>query len=448
MDSKLYKLLLVDDSATILHGISRLLQEDDTEIDQVQSAEQGLELIGQKKYDLIISDFQMPGLNGVQFCQEIKKQGYKIPLIMISSFNDSQLIKASYDCGSIAFINKNRIKEELFSLVRKTLRNVSFNKRKTILLADDSRPLLHILSDNLESIGFNVLCAENGRQAIELLQKNTIDLILCDLRMPEMDGVQVLQFKNSNSPYQRIPFLVISTFEDRQLIMEMKNQGADGYLVKPLNPDELVFTVERTLYDHDTIVSNENRLRMAERGQMISSITSLVMALEARDKYTRGHSEQVAQLMQKMAKKANFSEEMREEAEIGGKLHDIGKIGIQDKVLLKPGALDPDELSHIKEHPLIGYNILSSVQFFQKIIPIVKFHHERFDGKGYPFGLKGPAIPFLARMASVADAYDALNRDRPYRKGMSKENALEIIRNNKGSQFCPDAVELFMSIID
>ena len=185
-----------------------------------------------------------------------------------------------------------------------------------------------------------------------------------------------------------------------------------------------------------------------ERNLMIASITSLITALEARDNYTKGHSEAVGQIVSGMLKKAGAGQKEIETAIIGGRLHDIGKIGVRDEILLKPGRLTDTEFAHIKKHPVIGANIIKSIPSFSDVIPIVLSHHERMDGKGYPQGLKGDEIHLWARMTAVADTYHSLTSDRPYRKGMEQGKALQIIKDVTGTQLCSNCVDLFFKWID
>jgi putative nucleotidyltransferase with HDIG domain len=180
---------------------------------------------------------------------------------------------------------------------------------------------------------------------------------------------------------------------------------------------------------------------------MLASITSLVSALEARDTYTRGHSETVAEVLAEMATRIGASKQDIEALTIGGRLHDIGKIGIRDNILLKPGSLTDSEFEIIKQHPIIGANILKPIPSLSPIIPLVLLHHERIDGKGYPQGLKGCKIPLWARMTAVADTYAALISERPYKGSTPQDQVLQIIKDVRGTQLCPDCVDIFLEWI-
>lgn len=180
----------------------------------------------------------------------------------------------------------------------------------------------------------------------------------------------------------------------------------------------------------------------------VNTVKALSLAIEAKDKYTEGHSERVVEYAEKIARKLKFSESHVESLKISSLLHDIGKIGIRESILNKPGKLTDDEYSKIKEHPIIGANIIKGIDALRNSIDVVKYHHERYDGSGYPEGLKGESVPIDAYIIAIADAYDAMCSDRPYRKAMTKEEAMEIIRQERGKQFHPAVVDAFFDILN
>ena len=304
--------------------------------------------------------------------------------------------------------------------------------------------MIQIIERALVAAGFNVFTAENGVKALEILETIKPDLILSDIIMPEMDGITFCRMVKGNSKLKSIPFVVMSTKSDRQGMRHILQYGAAAYLVKPFNIEQLIVTIEKILSDQFLLLLKDRERLQGEQQMMISSITSLIAALEARDLYTKGHSLSVAKIVEKMANILNVDLEDFEALMIGARLHDLGKIGVVDRVLLKPGRLTEEEFSIIKKHPVIGAQILKPISSFEaKIIPIVMYHHEHLDGKGYPEGLKGSSIPFWARLTAVADVFDALTSDRPYRPAMQKEKAFQIIEESKGTHLCPDCVEIF-----
>ena len=263
-----------------------------------------------------------------------------------------------------------------------------------------------------------------------------------------MDGYALCRAVNKDPDLTDIPFVVMSTRQDMSQVRKMLSFGAEAYLFKPFNVNELVILIEKLLSDQYRLLLKEKERLSMERNLTLASITSLVTALEARDTYTRGHSADVARIASEMGKIKGIAPEMVNRLKISGELHDIGKIGVKDSVLLKPSRLTDKEFEVIKQHPVTGAAILNPIESFVDIIAVVMHHHERFDGNGYPHGLKGETIPFWARMVAVADTYNALISDRPYRKGMPDEKAFQIIKEVRGTQLCPQSVDLFFQHID
>lgn len=279
------------------------------------------------------------------------------------------------------------------------------------------------------------------------MQRKRPDIILSDIVMPEMDGFAFLSEVQTSPDYASIPFIVMSTKKDRAYIKRMVQAGAASYITKPFHMEQLILTVENILSTQFQILLKDRERLSLEKKQMLISITSLVSALEARDPYTRGHSESVSKIVSSIITYMGISPKQRERIAIAARLHDIGKIGIKDKVLLKPGPLTKEEFEHIKQHPIIGVNIIKNIPNMDDIIPIIQFHHERFDGKGYPVGLGSKQIPLYANFVALADTYDSLTSNRPYRKKRPSSEALQIIEDNRGTQFNPECVDLFLKFM-
>ena len=321
--------------------------------------------------------------------------------------------------------------------------HVKSDKKRKILVVDDSRSMRMVLEESLARKGFDVSTAENGRIALEMLAAVRPDVILSDVYMPEMTGLELCEILHESPEYSQIPVVVMSTENDEDNMKHMMLFGAAAFIVKPFNIEQLMITLNNIFSYEFLILLKEKERLDTEQRLLLAGITSLVKALEARDQYTRGHSDRVSMILAGMVKHQGGCPHDIERARIAGRLHDIGKIGIRDDVLLKPGRLTDEEFSHIKNHPTIGSSILQTIPSISDIIPVVYSHHERMDGKGYPQGLDGKDIPLWARMTAVADTYDALTSDRPYRNGMTHEQAMVIIEQAKGPQLCPDCVDLF-----
>ncbi len=444
------KILIVDDSPAIRFALRKELEKMGAIVTEATDGYEGLNVINSQSFDLIITDVEMPRVDGFTLCERVKKHQslHSTPVIILSSKEQEEDIERGFKVGAAGYVPKSNAKNELRDRIREVLDRSSLLKGRTILVVDDSPSTRILIERALAKAGFHTISADNGKSALELLKRYTPDMILSDLHMPELDGSDLCRIVHTDKDLREIPFIVMSSVGDRATMRRLLQYGASAYLVKPFNINQLVVTAERFLSDHFRRLIAEKERLDSERKIMIGSIMSLVLALEARDRYTRGHSDSVASILIDMAQQMGHGEEFIEKAGIAGKLHDLGKIGIRDEILLKQGPLNDEEFRIIRLHPRIGAEILSPIPSLADIIPAITSHHERIDGKGYPEGLQGDKIPFLARMIAVADTYDALTSDRPYRNGFAHDEALGIIEKAKGTQLCPECVTIFFSSID
>jgi len=442
------KILIADGSAVVRSLLSLELGKSGAHITPCEDGEQALDEVISGEFDLVIADADLPKMNGIELCRRIKShtRTQQIPVAILNSLESEENTQLGYQVGACACINKAQARETLLESIESALYKATLQRGRLILVVDDSLTVRSLVSKGLMNAGFQVIQAENGSIALDLLRQQKPDLILSDIDMPVMNGEAFCQAVHEDPILGAIPFMVMSANNQRPIMRRMMQLGADSYLVKPFNVDQLVITVEKLLSDQLLLLNKEKERLANEQRLILASITSLCCALEARDAYTRGHSEAVSDIAVKIAMNMAISPEEIELIRLGGKLHDIGKIGVVDSVLLKPGKLSDEEFALIKRHPVIGAEILRPVPSLAKIIPIVLYHHERLDGKGYPEGLKGNAIPLWARITAVGDTYHALTSDRPYRKGMPHEKALQILLSVSGTQLCPDCVEVFMKM--
>jgi putative two-component system response regulator len=337
-----------------------------------------------------------------------------------------------------------------------------------ILVVDDERRNRTLLKGVLKSLGYESELASQGYEALIKL-RGGFDGVLLDVMMPGMDGFEVARRIRSDPDLFDLPIIMITALSAKQDRIQALRAGANGFVTKPVDRDELSVRLEALLKmkeNHDEIkrdrielqatVSNmSSRLRhalldysQAERQTRLAyeeSIHHLALAAESKDDDTGMHIQRVSGLAVGIAKALNLTDE---EVEIGGNaccLHDVGKIGIPDSILRKEGSLNPDEWAIMKSHTLVGSQILSgsSSPLLQTAEMVALTHHEKWDGSGYPHGLKGEEIPVWGRICAIADAYDALTNDRAYRKGLSQEEALRIIVSDRGKHFDPKLVDLF-----
>lgn len=285
--------------------------------------------------------------------------------------------------------------------------------------------------------GFSVVTAANGRDALDKLNGFTPDLILSDISMPEMDGYSFFKAVRERAEWVAIPFLFLTARGEREDILVGKDLGADDYLIKPLTREELVTAVRARL-------ARSRQVRVAQLQQAYeASLTVLSNAIEVRDQYTRDHVDRVMSYALVLAEELGWQGKQLEQLRFGSILHDIGKIHIREATLRKKGPLTDEEWAEIKRHPITGFEMIKDIPYLTPAIPVVRHHHERWDGHGYPDELSREDIPLAARIVAVADSFDAMTTSRPYRPARSPGSAYEEILANAGSQFDPKVVEAF-----
>jgi len=336
--------------------------------------------------------------------------------------------------------------------MRKGLHSDSDLKYK-IMGVDDESGILDSLKVYLTKAGYNFVGISDPVEAIERLKTEHFDLMLLDFIMTPFHGDQVVEkIREFN---KSLYILLLTGHKDLAPPLEtIKRLDIQGYCEKSDRFDQLLLLVESGIKAisqmqmieeiNDELKDTYDKLEQA----YMESIQTLRYTVEAKDKYTRGHSDRVSEFSVLLGKKVGLSDEELRILRIGGLFHDIGKIGVPDQILLKTSKLDDNEYSEIKHHPDIGEHILSGATIFKDMLPIVKHHHERYDGNGYPSKLKGEEIPYLARIAAIADAFDAMTSRRSYRDPLTLEFVKEEIPKCKGTQFDPTLTDAFMDIIN
>jgi len=321
-------------------------------------------------------------------------------------------------------------------------------KSARILVVDDDlgvrESLKIILMDK-----YYVSTASSIDEAANSLKIIEPELIFLDIRISKENGLDFL--KQMHSRNFTIPIIMITAFPSSQTAITAFRSGAFDYIIKPFEPSEIHATVERAL-QHRIELSEKDELmynlRMVVHKNFFSTTESLLLAIDAKDSYTAGHSKRVSLLFSSVAKELGMSDErVVKKLRYGAFLHDIGKIGVRDDILIKAGNLTEEEFFLMKRHPEIGYNILEPINFLKESLPIVRNHHEWYNGEGYPDGLKGVEIPQEVAIFSVIDAYDALTTDRHYQKKYSRQEAFKIIMEGINTQFTPHLTEKVLSII-
>ena len=327
-----------------------------------------------------------------------------------------------------------------------------------ILVIDDEPELREFVVMSLELNNFDTVEADNGKKALSILEDEDFDCIVSDVEMPQMTGPEFL--KNFRGINEITPIIMLTGVKDLNTVVDVMKAGAQDYLVKPINVDELLISVRKCiefkkLKEQNIALQKENERYQQHLEEMVEkrsvqlkdalfgSLIIIASSIEAKDEYTKGHSNRVRLISIDIGKLMGLDNKELQILEYGAMMHDVGKIGVRDAILNKNKSLTEEEFDSIMSHPAIGANIVKNISFFNPMIDCIKYHHEKYNGKGYPEGLKGDQIPLLARIVAVADAYDAITTTRPYRKEKTSLEALEVLLEGKGSQFDPDIVDVF-----
>ncbi len=347
-----------------------------------------------------------------------------------------------------------------------------------ILVVDDEEVIRNLLKDTLTDSGYEVITRSTGQSGIEAAITTEFDTIITDIRLPDLDGIHVLEAAKKHDPDAVI--LIVTGYPSFDTVREALRLGAHDYLTKPFNIEEITFTVKKSVSYRKMLITNKRLIDELEKKNMlleeqtailevrvkertknlqklyedlrltyVNTIKALADTIEAKDSYTRSHSDNVTKFAVLIGKELGLSSKEMEEIREASELHDLGKVGVEDSILRKPDKLTPEEWEQVKTHSVKGAQILENLGFLKQVVELVRQHHERFDGKGYPDGLSGTQIKLGARIIALADSYEAMTSARPYRKNpLSKEQALEEVKKNSGTQFDPKLVEAFLKIVD
>ncbi len=307
-----------------------------------------------------------------------------------------------------------------------------------ILLAEDDDFLRTTTKIILEIAGYQVFAYPDGQHALEAFPSVLPSLIVSDINMPLLDGYGLLDGVRKLPAGEIVPFIFLSALAERGDVSHARELGADDYVFKPFEPEELLTAVRARL----------DRRRVTElfdtRQAHLQTIILLANIIEARDEYTRGHVERVQSYAIGLGQALGWSADDMVVLEYGALLHDVGKVSVPEAVLNKPGSLTPDELAIIQKHTTAGAKIIEGITHLREALPYILYHHEKWDGTGYPAKLQGQSIPREGRLLALADVYDALTSRRPYHKEMKSEDALALIRGEAGTHFDPQMAEVFV----
>jgi len=325
---------------------------------------------------------------------------------------------------------------------------------RNILIVDDDWQVREVLHEIFLSAGYTCQVAGDGREGLELFRATMPPLTVTDLKMPVMDGIALLQgIRNADND---AAVIVLTGAADVKTAIESLKLGAHDFIMKPVNVDELLIAAERALERRQLLIERREYQALLERrveeatknlaDAYTQTLEALGAALDSRDVGTESHSRRVHGYSLALAREHGVKPEDLPDLAHGVLLHDIGKIGIPDAILLKPGPLTPDEWKVMRSHPEIGKRLIEKIPFLHNAIPVVWCHHEKWDGSGYPRGLNGEQIPLNARIFCVVDAFDAMTFDRPYSKAIPSDAAIAEIKRCAGAHFDPSVVESFLRV--
>lgn len=475
-----FRVIVVDDDIGILDSVSILIRRKNYEYVGVTNPLDAIELVRKEHFDLMILDYIMQPVNGDKVIEEIRKFNSELYILLLTGHKDlAPPIETMESFDIQCYCEKSDKFDQLVLLVESAIKSIS--QRRTIEKFRDGlnkiiesvpkiyqlQPLENILEEILSHLMPLVYSTDAFILAdnIESFENNEKKSILRGIGKYDCD---VTSFMNSLSPefmdmigQARNMCKTICMSDGVIIPLVTENNSIGAIYVESSNYQEGVALLEiyakqatsaiNNAYMH--LLLNEKNDELSEtyaelKQRYMDTIETLRLAVDAKDYYTRGHSDRVAYYATKIGEALGLSDKEIDLLRIGGIFHDIGKIGTNDDILLKNSRLDDDEYNEIKKHPLKGANILSAMSMFQDVVPLVKYHHERIDGRGYPYGLKGEEIPFLARIISVADAFDAMTSDRVYRTKMDLSQAIEQIENGKNTQFDEKIAETFIKLLE
>lgn len=348
-------------------------------------------------------------------------------------------------CMRKEILSKSYFGQGIISDLEQILISGNGEKKHTILAIDDEENNLSLLKRTLRT-NYNVLLASSGEEALDIIEEhgNEISLIVSDQKMPIMEGTEF--FQRITEQYPDIVKILLTGHSNIDILIDAINEcHLFQYILKPFEPEQLCMIIESGIKKFE-LSSSKVKILQDLSELFYQTIKSIAFALDAKDEYTHGHSMRVTLYSLALAKALNLPDDLLEEIETAGLLHDIGKIAIPEKILLKPGKLTEEEFAVIKMHPELGERLVNGIEKLKIISNWLKSHHERYDGGGYPEGLAGEQIPISSRIIAIADTYDAMTSSRSYRQALPHETAIEEIKRCSGTQFDPELARIFVGI--
>ncbi len=462
------RLLVVEDDPLVRTVCVRLLKMRQYEVDQAENGVRALERMEQTRYDIVLTDLSMPLLNGLGLLRQIKERYPDTDVVMITAFGSIDTAKQALKLGAFDYLTKPLELDDLERTVQTCLEMRELRRLRSERATLSEMVALLELSRTISSrLDVESQVQEFMAQICKRFRPGGVALSLLDPNEHRLSLLSHHGIAAQGDPYRSLQ-LTAPNFEQQMLaahadLLQPAPSGSQKLQVlrvqeRPVGVLQLNWPEEESpLLDNEAqlfevftasmAVALENgRLYSKLKHQNIQTIAALAAAIDARDPYTKGHSEQVMRYAVRLAQCIGQPEAWIERLRYGALLHDVGKIGVPDAILLKPGRLTDAEFEIMKQHPITGARIVASV--LREVCEMIRHHHEHYDGSGYPDGLAGEAIPLESRVLAVADAFDAMTSERAYRKGMSPQQALQILRMGRHRQWQADLVDLFIDLIE
>lgn len=471
------RILVVDDEISICEIVSAYLQKSGYTVFPAQNAEQAIRILQEREVDIVLSDIKMPGMSGVDLLKWIKEYNSFLPVIITTGFPTLDTAIEALKLGAYDYLTKPFHLEEIREKVSRALQarqlqedNLLFSKLVSLHEVTKVLSSTHSLDQlNERFIDYSVKISRSHGGA--LFFSNTAQQLQVAHTTPEPFDrtfweLPVFVYGSQWVVHNGDPLVIERGITALPEGMPPLPEFVQSYIVFPLKTPKRVLGALNLVRAQNSIaysnvdleiinvlasqasISIENaRLYQNIRDNYLKTISGFALAVEAKDKYTHGHSENVMKYTVILAQHLGLAVKEIEQIKYAGLLHDIGKIGVDESILNKPGKLTLEEFEQIKKHPELGSRILANVPFFESLVPLIRHHHEYYNGEGYPDGLANEQIPFGARILSISDAFEAMTSNRPYRKALSHEKAFEIIDKEKNGQFDPDIVDKFIDVM-
>ena len=450
------KILLVEQDEVNLMMTEMILSEFGYKVTTATNGEEAIRLLTESKYDLLLMDAIMHPIDGNETLSRIREipEIKDINTIFLTVSAPRMDLSEALRLGVLDFIPNPVLPETLFSSVRQAMQVTT--KEKILAVDDDEMNLFGIRE--IFGIRYDIRCASSGAEALREIEKERPALVLLDFHMPEMDGIEVLKHIRDIDGCETLPvvFLTADTGPDTEAVLF--EAGAMDFIAKPFVMQVAMQRIRRILdlkHLQDSLMDEVDRktAELQESNQRLQSLSNQIIhaltnAVDTKDHYTNGHSDRVAEYSKEIARRLGKSKKEIDEIYNIALLHDVGKIGIDDSIIRKPSRLNAEEYEIIKSHTIKGYEILKAISEMPSLPVGARWHHERYDGSGYPDGKTGENIPEVARIICIADAYDAMSSDRSYRKALPQFIVREEIELGKGVQFDPKIADIMLQMID